>query len=94
MYQSEIIDNSVISDICQLDGNVSLNSGNNLVNNMQSWKKQKFSTALNLPIVASYNVRSLFPKIECFKSDMEERNISVSFVSEVWEKSEDKKHGS
>ena len=47
---------------------------------------------MNLPIVATYNARSLFPKISNFKTDMLERNIAVSMVCEVWQKSEDKQH--
>ena len=42
--------------------------------------------------MATYNVRSLFPKVGNFKIDMLERGISVSFISEIWEKSEDKEH--
>ena len=37
-------------------------------------------------------MRSLMPKIENFGADMEERNCSISFLTEVWEKSENKKH--
>ena len=95
--ESDILDNSDrFSDIGQLDDNISLSDtvcSSNNANNVQSWKKNKISTALNLPIVASYNVRSLFPKIDHFKTDMKERNISLSFVQEVWEKSEDRYHG-
>ena len=83
-------DSSSSSDIGQLDGNNSVNSDlGNSNNNMD-----RFSTALNLPVVAAYNTRSLFPKIEHFKTDMMERNVSVGFVSEVWEKSESKEHSS
>ena len=91
MYQTDNIDNSD-SVIGQLDGNITLNNSNQPLRKVPSWKNDKFATALNLPTVASYNVRSLFPKIEHFKIDMKERNISVGFVSEVWEKSEDKHH--
>ena len=37
-------------------------------------------------------MRSLFPKFQNFCQDLEERDIDVSFLSEVWEKSENKKH--
>ena len=37
-------------------------------------------------------MRSLFPKLGNFKTDMLERGIEVSFVSEVWEQSENKDH--
>ena len=89
MYET---DNSVgsISDsvIGQLDGNISLNNSYKV----NKCKVDKFSTALHLPTVATYNCRSLFPKIENFKTDMMERDISVSLLSEIWEKSEDKGH--
>ena len=79
--------------IPQMDGNDSISSAVNNVNTTQRQRKLgKFEIALNLPTVASYNVRSLFPKIGRFKTDMIERGISVSFVSEIWEQSENKEH--
>ena len=97
MYQSN---NNSSSDsvIGQLDGNVSVNTNSDSVNPIRhggvnrNGNRDKYATALTLPVVASYNARSLFPKIESFKTDMRERNMSVGFVSEVWEKSEDKIH--
>ena len=83
--------NNSDSVIGQLDGNDSLNNSE-LVTRVPHCTNDKYSTALNLPIVAAYNTRSLFPKIENFKTDMVERSISVAFVSEIWEKSEDKQH--
>ena len=47
-------------------------------------------TITTLPTVATYNMRSFFPKIENFKTDMKERNIQISFLSEIWQKSDDK----
>ena len=38
-----------------------------------------------------YNTRSLFPKLQSFITDIEERNPDISFVSEVWEKQTGKK---
>ena len=38
-----------------------------------------------LPTVANYNLRSLFPKIINFKTDMRERKIDIAFLSEIWE---------
>ena len=73
-------------DIQQYDGNVSISSESE--NNTRS----RVMTELNLPIVATYNVRSLFPKICNFRTDMVERNISVSFVSEIWQRSDKKEH--
>ena len=55
-------------------------------------KLKRFDVALNLPTIAAYNVRSLFPKIKNFKIDMFERALDVASVSEVWEKSEKKEH--
>ena len=47
-------------------------------------KLKKHEIAMNLPTVAAYNVRSLFPKVGNFKTDMIERGVSVAFVSEIW----------
>ena len=69
-------------NIMQFDGNVSISESESL----------KTKDALNLPIVATYNVRSLFPKVCNFRTDMLERNISVSFVSEIWQRSDKKEH--
>ena len=65
----------------------------NNVNNVQKHVKlKKHEIAINLPTIAAYNVRSLFPKVNCFKTDMLERAVDVAFVSEVWEKEEKKEH--
>ena len=48
--------------------------------------------ALTLPKIANFNVRSLFPKIGNFALDMKERESDISFLTEVWEKKEKKKH--
>jgi hypothetical protein len=72
----------------QFDGNDSISESNRN-------RQDKITAALNLPIVATYNVRSLFPKIGNFKTDkLLERNISVSFVSEIWERSDKKEPNS
>ena len=55
-------------------------------------KLGKHEVALNLPKVAVYNARSLFPKIMSLKTDMFEREISLSFITEIWEQSENKEH--
>ena len=39
-----------------------------------------------------YHCLSLIPKIGHFGPDMEDRNCDLSFLSEVWEKSENKRH--
>ena len=54
--------------------------------------QDKISAAQYLPAVATYNTRSLFPKIGNVKTDLIERQIDVGFFSEVWQKSENKRH--
>ena len=46
----------------------------------------------SLPIMSVSNVRSLMPKINNFKNDLMERNISLAMLSEVWEKTNCKNH--
>ena len=48
--------------------------------------------ALSLPTVLNYNMRSFFPKFQSFCDDMDEREADIAFLSEVWEKKENKKH--
>ena len=62
------------------------------VNCTPNVKIDKISASNNLPTVASYNCRSLFPKIESFKTDILERQIDVGFACEIWEKTENKVH--
>ena len=54
--------------------------------------KDKITCALNMPVVATYNMRSIFPKIGNLKTDLLERNIDCAFLCEIWEKSENKQH--
>ena len=42
--------------------------------------------------MSSYNMRSLMPKMDNFGRDMDDRMCSLSFLTEIWEKSERKKH--
>ena len=37
-------------------------------------------------------MRSLVPKVGNFSLDMEERAVDIAFLSEIWEKQENKKH--
>ena len=55
-------------------------------------RDNKVLQAATLPKISNYNMRSLLPKIENFGMDMKDRNCSLSFLTEVWEKSESKKH--
>ena len=45
-----------------------------------------------LPSVSTCNILSLMPKVNNFTTDMLERDIDVVFLSEIWEKTESKKH--
>ena len=47
--------------------------------------------ALSLPKISNYNMRSLIPKISNFSVDMDERAVDIAFLTEVWEKLENKK---
>ena len=48
--------------------------------------------ALTLPTFTCYNVRALFPKLSNFAQDMEERACHLSFLTEVWQQLENRKH--
>ena len=97
MYQSES-DLCNISDIGQLDGNISNLSA------MGSYdgdpppppppgrKCDKITAALTLPKVATYNLRSLSPKVGNLTTDILERSIDVSFCTEIWEQEHNKDH--
>ena len=79
--------------IGQLDGNISVSDiSQTQPNKKVKAKCDKIITALDLPVVASYNCRSLFPKLDSFKTDIIERQIDCSFISEVCEQSENKQH--
>ena len=76
------------SEILQLDGNISICTDSTITKPHQT--KAKHVIAQNLPIVASFNARSLHPKIDNFKTDLLHRNISIACVCEVWEQIENK----
>ena len=81
------------SNFVQLDGNVSVCESESIQpGNPPRPKMDKISCALNLPAVATYNCRSIFPKLGSLKTDIIERNIDVGFMVEIWEKSENKNH--
>ena len=85
-----------VSDIIQLDGNNSIystESKSNITDTVPTCPRpDRLSAAVHLPTVATYNMRSIFPKIGNVRTDMLERGISVGFFSEIWEKSEKKSH--
>ena len=55
-------------------------------------RKNKCIQALSLPTILSYNMRSIWGKIRSLAEDMHEREGEICFLSEVWEKQENKKH--
>jgi hypothetical protein len=83
MYETE----SDTSNIGQLDGNITNNSFISDLpcvpptSNTQcsDRRRDKIVDALNLPTVATYNLRSLFPKVGNLTTDMLERNIDCGF---------------
>ena len=79
-------------NICQqLDGNISLNSSiSSDVNNFLM--PQKIITAMSLPKVATYNLRSMIPKIKSLKTDILEREIDCAFLTEIWQQMANKEH--
>ena len=92
-----VCESESLSIINQLDGNASVCNSDNLdissrQQRIRNKKIDKITAALNLPIVASYNLRSLMPKIQSLKTDILERSVDLSFLQEIWEKSEDKTH--
>ena len=54
-------------------------------------RDHKVFVAEVLPKVSVSNMRSLLPKINNFKTDFLEREISIALLSEVWEKKKCKK---
>ena len=80
-----------ISNIEQFDGNASVCSDDN-INLSKNHKFDKFVAAQNLPIIATYNLRSFMPKAQSLKNDLIERSVGIGFLQETWEQSENKSH--
>ena len=57
-------------------------------------RDNRIITAQFLPRITNYNVRSLMPKIRSVALDIIERESDLIFLSEVWQKEDDKKHQS
>ena len=55
-------------------------------------RDNKVLQAASIPKFSNYNMRSFWSKSQNFGTDMLDRNCSLSFLTEVWEKSENKKH--
>ena len=55
-------------------------------------RDNKAVQGLSPPVISNYNMRFIFPKINSFAEDFFEREIGLPFLSEIWEKSSNKKH--
>ena len=55
-------------------------------------RSNKVLQAASFPKFSSYNMRSLVPKICSLGADMLDRQCSLSFLVEIWQKTESKKH--
>ena len=55
-------------------------------------RDNKVLQAITLPKMSNYNMRSLMPKIFNLGMDMGDRDCLISFLTEVWQKAENKKH--
>ena len=69
----------------QLDGNDSVCSSDEFTN-LPTLNRN--TVTLSLPIIATYNMRSLLPKVNALKTDLLERNIDIAFLQEIWEDTE------
>ena len=56
------------------------------------FRNNKMSEGQALPKISVSNMRSLFPKLNGYKNDIIQREISLSLLSEVWEKKGKRKH--
>ena len=85
VLNSDYIDNLKLA---QLDGNISMCSSENSTAGVTI--RDKATCALNLPSIATYNMRSVFPKISNLKDNILERSIDCAFLVEIWQKKEKK----
>ena len=87
-------ENLRLSYIAQLDGNDSIVSESEEIPQITKGrvKQDKLTSAQYLPVVATYNCRSIFPKLGNIKKDILERNIQAGFCCEIWEQKENKNH--
>ena len=73
---------------------MSISSDDSIVQNQPKTKYptkiDRVTAALNLPKVASYNLRSLGPKVQSLKTDLIERSIELAFLQEIWEPKENR----
>ena len=59
---------------------------------LKNKRSDKFSTALYLPTVATYNLRSLMPKARNLTTDILERSVELALLTEIWENSSNLEH--
>ena len=57
-----------------------------------SKKQDKICAAICLPTVATYNLRSMLPKIGNLTTDILEREIDCAFLQEIWENEDNANH--
>ena len=55
-------------------------------------RSNKVLQSLSLPTISLHNMRSLLPKLDSYADDFEDRDTGVSFLTEIWTKSDNKKH--
>ena len=55
-------------------------------------RDSRLEKSANLPVIAVANLRSLIPKVKSFVEKMHNHDISLGLLTEVWQKSENKKH--
>ena len=79
-FHNSDIEKLDISDIEQLDGNISIDLNNKRVNRAEA--------APGLPVITTNNLQSMMPKIKSLKADIIERNVDISFLQEIWEQSD------
>ena len=78
-------------NIDQLDGNASLNSS--VLSDVNNYiLPEKIRAAIHLPKIASYNLRSIIPKIGHLKMDLLERKIQCAFLTEIWQQTDNTNH--
>ena len=95
MNDSFLSASDTVSNIDQLDGNISICSGTDnppsTINSSNKYRNKMAAVANHLPTVTVSNVRSLFPKIRNTITDMLERQIDVNLCCEIFEKADSKK---
>ena len=63
-------------------------------NNITVRRDNRLLEALSLPTFSVYNMRSIWSKLDSLAQDMEERDVDIAILTEVWEKKENLKHKS